>query len=371
MLTAEMTKEFSGMGLSANSSNSLINNGMDVGVLRPYLEDIGGVNKSDMRAFVDLFVGMKVNDNGVREPVYKKVEIPVGNATLRKDEWLAFDDVVIREARLRLTFVDLLIRKGLVFNVNGMSKTALETESLNEFQAAQVTMDGVNRGTKDIPNFELAGIPLPITHKEFEVTLRTLNASRERGEALDTTSAELAGRQVAELTENTFVNGISSYKAAGYTLYGVTDHPNVNTGSLTANWDDSAASGTTILADVLSMKTAAHVDRMYGPYALLVPSNFEMVLDEDFKANSDKTIRQRLMEINSIEEVLIVDKLASDTVVLVQLTADVVRVINGLAPTTLQWDSTGGLLLNFKAMAIQVPQVRATQAGRSGIVVYT
>ncbi len=66
-----------------------------------------------------------------------------------------------------------------------------------------------------------------------------------------------------------------------------------------------------------------------------------------------------------------VDKLAANTVVLVQLTSDVVRVINGLAPTTIQWDSVGGMLLNFKAMAIQVPQVRATQSGRSGIAKFT
>jgi len=357
-------------GMPIAMADRMLAANMDIGVQRPYLDNVGTSKKPDWRAFVDLVDGFSFNqETKQQEPTFRKMQ--VANATLRKDEWLAFDEAVIREARLRLVFVNLLVSRGLVFNVNGMSKTALETENLNEMQAAQMTMDGVNRTTKDIPNYELVGVPLPITDKEFEVTLRILNASRERGESLDITSAELAGRQVAELIENTFVNGASTYKAANYILYGLTDFPSRNTGSLTANWDASASSGTTILADVLNMKTAAIGDRMYGPYALLVSGNYETVLDEDFKTNSDKTIRQRLSEIGQIDEILVVDKLADDNVVLVQLTSDVIRVINGLAPTTLQWDSVGGLQLNFKAMAIQVPQIRATQAGRSGIVHYT
>ncbi len=58
-------------------------------------------------------------------------------------------------------------------------------------------------------------------------------------------------------------------------------------------------------------------------------------------------------------------------VALVQMTSDVVRVVTGMAPTTVQWDTDGGMTLNFKVMAIMVPQVRNDQAGNSGIVKYT
>lgn len=355
--------------MPASMVERLAANNMDVGVQRPYLDNVGTSKKPDWRAFVDLVDGFTTNEQGQPVPSFRK--IPVANATLRKDEWLAYDAAVIREARQRLVFVNLLISRGLVYNVNGMAKTALETESLNEFQAAQMSMDGVNRTNKDVPNFELVGVPLPITDKEFEITLRLLNASRDKGESLDVTSAELAGRQVAELIENTFINGASTFKGANYILYGLTDFPSRNTGSLSHNWDASAATGTTILADVLDMKSAAITDRMYGPYALLIPTAYETVLDGDFKTDSDKTIRQRIQEVGNITDILVVDKLSANNVILVQLTADNVRVINGLAPTTLQWDSVGGLQLNFKAMAIQVPQIRATQGGRSGIIHYT
>jgi hypothetical protein len=49
------------------------------------------------------------------------------------------------------------------------------------------------------------------------------------------------------------------------------------------------------------------------------------------------------------------------------MTPDVVRAINGLDLTTVQWESVGGMRLNFKVMAIQVPQIRSTYAGRCGI----
>jgi hypothetical protein len=36
--------------------------------------------------------------------------------------------------------------------------------------------------------------------------------------------------------------------------------------------------------------------------------------------------------------------------------------------TTVQWEEQGGLLLNFKIMAIMVPQLRADHNGNTGIV---
>jgi hypothetical protein len=364
------------MGISRADANLLLNHGMDVGVMRPYLETVG----TNVKAFMDVLVNVNRKWDGKAnngkggytvEPVFNKVEIPVSNASLRKDEWIEFDNIVIRESRERLRYVNMLRNRGLVKAVDGMSKFSLESENLNDFNDAELTMDAINRAAKDMANYELVGTPLPIAHKEFDIPLRKLNASRSSGEALDTTQIEQCTRKVAELIEDIHLNGSDSYKAANYTLYGVTDHPNVNTGSLTANWDDSAASGTTILADVLNMLQDARTDDFFGPFALLVPGNFEGALDEDFKANSDKTVRERLMQIDSIAEILVLDKLDDDTVVLQQLTSDVMRTIDGLGVTTVQWDSVGGMGLNFKVMSIQVPDPRATQSGKSGIVVYT
>ena len=306
-MTANMEMLKAGGGPVAEK---LLASNMDVGVLRPYW-DVDG------KAYMSITKGYTINEKGDRVPILEK--LPVTNATLRKDEWLAYDAAVIRAARERLVLVSTLLAAGLVYNVDGMSKMALETENLSEFTAAELTMDGVNRATKDRPNFELAGIPLPIVHKEFDVTARVLNASRERGESLDTTSAELAGRKVAEKIEDLFILGSSNYKAAGYTLYGLLDFPSSNTGSTTANWDDSAASGETIKDDVLSMMQDANDDNFYGPFLLIVPGNYNVILEDDFNTNyGNMTIRQRLMNIEGISNIIVADRMTDEKVILVQ-----------------------------------------------------
>jgi hypothetical protein len=52
---------------------------------------------------------------------------------------------------------------------------------------------------------------------------------------------------------------------------------------------------------------------------------------------------------------------------MVQMTSEAAQAINGMAPTLIQWESQGGLRLNFKIMAIQVPLLRADFDGNCGI----
>ena len=59
---------------------------------------------------------------------------------------------------------------------------------------------------------------------------------------------------------------------------------------------------------------------------------------------------------------------AAYVMVMVQMTTDVVREVVGMDITTVQWETKGGMQLNFKVMAILVPQLRADQNGNTGIV---
>jgi hypothetical protein len=54
--------------------------------------------------------------------------------------------------------------------------------------------------------------------------------------------------------------------------------------------------------------------------------------------------------------------------IMVQMTPDVARAVNGMDITTVQWESVGGMRLNFKVMAIQVPQLRADHYGSCGVL---
>jgi len=290
------------------------------------------------------------------------------NATLRKDEWKQFDEAIITVAQNRLVGVADLMSRGLVFNIaNGLGTTVLEYEDVSDIEAAQVSMDAVTRGDGDRVEFDINYLPLPITHKDFQINIRVLEASRKLGNPLDTTMAELAARKVAEKNEEYLFQGASSYAFGGGTIYGYVDAPNLNPVTLSEDWDASSCTGEDILDDVRAMKQAS-IDAMhYGPWVLYIPTAYETVLDDDFKAASDKTVRQRILEIAGVDSVTVADKLAANKVLLVQMTSDVVRMVQGLPLTTVEWQTQGNMVFHFKVMNILVPQVRFDQEGNSGI----
>lgn len=324
----------------------LLANGMNAGVLRPFL------GKND-RAYVTI--------NGQNRPV--------ANATLRKDEWKQLDEAVLMAAQQRLIGVADLYSRNLVYRIsNGLGTTVLETETMSDTEAAQVSMDAATRGRRDRPDFGIGYLPLPIIHKDFTLDIRTLNASRNRGQGLDTLQAQAAARKVAEKAESILFTGLSTYTYGGGSLYGYTDHPSRNTYTLSAHWNDSTATGSTILADVLGMVQKSIDDRHYGPWVLYIPTNFQTAIGEDFKTNSDKSIRQRLMEVEGIQDIKVVDFLTADNVILVEMTTDTIRMVEGLSIQTLEWQTEGGMILNYKVMAIMVPQIRADYSEYCGIV---
>lgn len=301
------------------------------------------------------------------KPVVKAV--PIANATLRKDEWKQYDQAILEAARLRLTGIQDLISAGLTYDIgNGLGTTVLEYEDMSDIEDAEMDMDAVTRGRNDRPEFSIKYLPLPIIHKDWQINVRVLNASRTTGRALDTTMAELAAQKVAEKLESILFNGTSSFTYGGGTIYGYTDFPYSNTGSLTASWALSTTTGSQILTDVLNMIQMSIDVRYYGPWTLYIPKQYETKMEEDFKAESDLTIRQRLLAIEGIQAVKVSDWLADDHVVLVQMTSNVVRLVRGLPITNVEWSTEGGMIFHYKVMTIQVPQIRADQNNRTGIV---
>lgn len=289
------------------------------------------------------------------------------NDTLRREEWKLIDTRVIEAAQQRLRGVADLMRQGLTFGLqNPLGTMAVQWETQSDIEGAQRSMDALTHARRDRPEFSANNVPIYITHKEFQFGIRNLEASRKLGQPLDTTMGELAGRKVAESIEDALFTG-PGITANGMTAYGYTDHPNRNTKTIT-DWSLAGTTGSTILTETLEMVTQLKDDRMYGPYVLYVSNDFEQKLEEDFKTESDKTIRQRLMEITGLTDIRVSDHLPAKNAVLAQLTRDVVDLIDGFQPRVIEWESRGGMQLNFMVMAIMVPRIRADHDGRSGLV---
>jgi hypothetical protein len=347
----------------------------DPGLLRPYIDGQGRrcvtVNNGK-GGYEKRLVGELIN-NGIHSPVF--------NATsLRKEEWIQLDTVVLKAARQRLRAWADLAGANSYGGFNGMSKTMLEHETMSDPGEAIVDMDGLTEGRGDEPKFQLEGLPLPITHSDFWFSARRLAASRNSGTPLDTTMAEAAGRRVAEMIEQTLIGTQTGITYGGTNTLSYGRNPTVfgytNFTSRNTKTDLNTPTGSnpeTIVQDVLEMRDQLYDDRFYGPFMLYHSTAYDQYLDNDYFRSGGtsvlQTLRQRIESIDGISGVRRLDFLTSGfQMIMVQMTPDVARAVNGMDITTVQWESVGGMRLNFKVMAIQVPQLRADYDGRCGIV---
>lgn len=291
------------------------------------------------------------------------------NNTLRYDEWKEIDEAVLEIARKRMNVVNDLTNAGLVYRLgDGLGSTVFQYEDASDMEDAQISMAGEVQPRQDTVEFDINYLPLPIVHTAFKLNVRRLAASRKLGQPLDTFQAQIATKKVAEKIEDIFVSGASTYTFGGGTLYGMEDFTHANTGSLTAAWTASAADP---VADIIAMKQASISDQHFGPWMAYVPTAYETVLDEDYVSGYPKTIRQRILEIDGIIGVKANDFLTAGKVLLVEWQPETIRAIIGLEPTVVEWETQGGMVLNYLVMAIIIPQLRADQGDKCGLQVYS
>lgn len=332
-------------------ASRLMQNGFNVNILRPYIG-------SDGHSYVTV-----MNAKGEPEAIRTNA-----TATLRKDDWKLLDTAVLTAARQRLKFVADLRRRGLTFNIpNGMSKTVLETERMTDPGEATISMDGLRQGKGDRPEFDLTNLPLPILHSDFEFSARQVMVSRNGGTPLDTAMAEASSRRVAELAERLALGTYGTYTFGGGTIYGLRNFPQNLSQSLT-DPTDTGWTPEDLVDEILEMRQKLYNARHYGPFVIYSALNWDRFLDKDYSAQKgDNTLRERIRAINGIEDVITLDFLEDYDLIMVQLTTDVIREVIGMDFTTVQWETMGGLQLNFKVMAILVPQIRADINNRTGI----
>lgn len=296
---------------------------------------------------------------------------PVNNAAalLRKEEWLQYDTAIQRVVKPKLRIFGDLRAAGLSYTIpNGMGKTVLQYQTMGDITPATISMDGVRESESDRPEFDLRNLPLPITHKDFSLTLRELATSRNSGAPLDTTMAEMAARRVAEEVDSLTLGTTGTFSYGGGTIYGFTNFPQRNTYAMMIP-TNPAWTPKTAVDQVIAMKAMATTDLYEGPYVLYVSPLWGAYLDADYPANNGTgTLRMRIMQINGISEIREISGLTGYRMMLVQLTSDVAQAVVGMDVTTLQWEEKGGMELHFKVMCIMVPRLRYDNKGNTGIV---
>jgi len=291
------------------------------------------------------------------------------NSVLRYKEWEVIDKALVEEVQSVLRAVADVKSRNLTHNVGaGLAAMVLMYEKIGKMGRAKVSMDGEEQGRRDRVTYEPGYLPLPIIFQDFSINARVLAASRLNGSNLDDTQTRMAGRSVAEELEELLVNGDGSFAYGGGQIYGYTSAPGRNLGDFT----DWLASGADPVTDVLAMKQASIAAGFRGPWIHYVPPTYETILDEDYSSvKGEKTVRQRITAIDRVAACESLDCLADGQMLLVQMTPDVVRMVSALPLQNVEWKEGAGTRTNFKALTIDVPQVRCTKAGKSGVTHFT
>lgn len=360
-------------------------------IRRPYLNKHG-------QPCVTVHTGRWTVEKGVRHPILEQRRIvdlmnagmmdPVwltANATsLRKEAWIELDNRVLLAARQRLKAWTDLASASSFGGFNGMQKLTLEYEAMSDPGEAIVDMDGLTEGRNDAPLFKLRSLPLPITHSDFFYSERRLEVSRASGTPLDSVSQEAAGRRVAEKIEKTLIgidtgitygtvsSGVTAHDLNS-TVFGYTNYTNRNTKTnFTAptggGWDPDDT-----VNEVLAAINQLLDDKFYGPFMIYHSTDWSPYMNRTYSYsggnNQGQTLRDVLLRIADVKGVERLDFLTSTfTLIIVQMTSDVVEAVEGMPITTVQWPSVGGMQQNFKVMCIQVPRIRSDYSGNCGIL---
>jgi uncharacterized linocin/CFP29 family protein len=295
----------------------------------------------------------------------------VYNSALRKDEWQMLDDIVV-EAAGPSTAVLATIPKLPHDNIGVLEG---QYNTVSQLTEADVSMSGRVRGQMDAVDYNLVSVPLPVVFKEVEMGERELLASRRLGQGLGTTQVFEAARVVAERLAGMLYNGYPALSFNGSTIYGLTTHPNRNTGT-GGDWGTIA----NIQTDVVSMIAASKADNYHGPWTLdVATTQYTQMLLRYADGSSDNALTS-VLQIPGLEAVVDAPFLTAGTAVLRQNGRNVVewqqvnmggQEVNGIQMAVLEWMSGDGFVNHLKVVAVASPIIKSDYEDQSGIVVFT
>jgi uncharacterized linocin/CFP29 family protein len=339
----------------------MLRNGLSIANCQPWVG-------TDGNSYVTEQHGMTTNAEGQSVPEYKSRRIENGKATLTKEAWIHLEATMQSTFKSRLTIVSDIYAAGLRYNMpNGMADIVLQSQRHGDSSPASISMDGMREAPTDRFEIDSTLLPLPIIHKDFQMTSRQQATSVKGGLAFDTTNGEMAAREIAEALENLVLGQSGAFNYGGGTIYGLTNYPDADTQTLTA---PGSSTGATLVDEIIAMRKKAYDMKVYGPFQLYNSPSWDALLDTDYSAvKGDNTIRDRVKKISGIMDMKTVDFLDDDQILLVAMRPDVIRMVNGLDLTTISWQEHGGMLNMFKLMTIQVPQIRSDFNENTGIVV--
>ena len=289
------------------------------------------------------------------------------NASLPPESWEAMDTAVYQATEDTLTIVQDLLNMGLEYQVDIRAK--YDTWGIiDDVGSATVGMTPEAQEPESDIDAEEDGSPIPIIDDGYSIGFRDepLNADRLPADALDTTKGTVASRHVAEAVEEMFVDAdnlqVTGAGGEGYTLYGITDHPDTSTGNTNSDWT-IAGNESDIRSDLRAMRAILKNDRNYRPgstgyMVYMGTSYFDELDDADPEGDGNQTVRDRVENLANIRQVKEADFLADKSVLMFRPTEDVIQVGTAMRPSTVQWEDP--FRDHYRVVASHYPRIKKT-----------
>lgn len=288
------------------------------------------------------------------------------NAILQHDEWKDLDDRVIRLAEERLVLTQDLIASGLTYDLGGIGTTISQWQTETDMTPATVSMEPDSQDNRDLLDYQMNQVAIPIIHKDFKLGLRQIEASRRMGSNIDLTNADAAARKVGQAMEDLVINGYGN-TIGGSRIYGVITHPDRITGTAPGSW----ANIDNVYQTVLNMLSAADAVHRYGPFNLYISPGMGMTMYRYYEDGSGQTVEMRLQQIGAIQSIRVDDRLPENNLVLVQMTSDTIDLAVAQQLMPVEWEEMGGMVVNHKVLTAMAPRIKPDAKGELGIVHFT
>lgn len=312
---------------------------------------------------------------------------PVWNtAYVKRDAWIHMQTAVIQATRQRLRAWADLAASNTLSGFDGMGTYTIEYDMANDPGEAIRNMELIGDLRHDEQQYKTASVPLPITQSGFHYTERRMAVAAASGRPVQPTSAEWAGRRIAESMERVTI-GTSTGVTYGTRSTGPNPHEGTSTEYGYTNFpyritktDLNTPTGNnseSVFADVIEMRELMYSNGFYGPFMVYGSTSYDQFLDRHYTVGTsasglaapNQTLRQAITQIDGIMGFRRLDFLTNGyQLIMVQMTSDVAQAAIGRNITVVQWPELGGALQKFRVFMIAAPLLHRNFLGEAGIV---
>lgn len=296
------------------------------------------------------------------------------SAPLPKNVDELIDKEVTEVKTEKLVFVDDIVNnRSLRTDVpNWLAKMKYTWQKRSKGGNAIASMDPTPNARSEDFRIDLGedSLPLFCIKQEFTIQPRLLMAYRDYGEPLDVTMVGDSLRAVNEFTEVMGIEGLS-LPMNGLSVPGLVDSGSKVPFVDATAWDDAGKTGEEIENDIDVFVEEMQANNEDPPYLMYVPLDYGNKLNRNYTTTYPKTIRQRLLERDDVQDIVTVPRMPADTIAFVKPIKANIDFLVGQSPAVVWW-AEGPIeygIRRFMTIACIVPRFRETYTGQSGIVI--